>query len=82
MDWTRKNPFVRALREKLKRFRITDTTFDMADEMTPASAVLGEPLPEWKHTGRQIITIKLFGYWKEKPKPALPPAQEEAHADN
>ena len=81
MDWTRKNPFIRFLREKLKRFRITDSSFDMADEMTPASAVQGEPLEEWKHTGWQVITIKLFGYWRAKEKPELPPEEVSAGAE-
>ena len=72
MDWTRKNPFIRALRSQLKRFRVVAIQFDMAEEMKP-NVTTDEPLREWGHTGRTVVTIKIFGYWREKPVPVLPP---------
>lgn len=66
MDWMRKNPFIRSLRQQLKRFKITAFQFDEAAEMKPEiTENEGAPLKEWQQTGRTVITIKLFGYWRQ-----------------
>ncbi len=58
--WLRKNNFIRDLREFLHNFKICEITREIHDE-----AYFNDQ-GELYHSGRQIITIRLAGYWKGK----------------
>ncbi len=59
-NWLRKNNFIRDLREFLHHFKICEITREISDES------YFNTQGELYHSGRQIITIKLTGYWKGK----------------
>ncbi len=60
INWLRKNHFIKDLRVFLHNFKICEITREIHDE-----AYFNEQ-GELYHSGRQIITIKLTGYWKGK----------------
>jgi hypothetical protein len=62
-DWTRKNAFVRRLREMLKGFRILAADIEHYDEVAPTDETLGRlhGVPR----GRGVVIIKLKGTWRK-----------------
>jgi hypothetical protein len=63
VDWTRKNAFIRKLREMLKGFRIVGVEINLYNEVAPTDGTLGG-LPGVP-TGRAVVEIKLKGTWRK-----------------
>lgn len=61
-DWMRKNPLLKLFRQSLHQYRIEAMTIDMSAEMTDTGAPGVYELPNFKYTGREIVTIRLFGW--------------------
>ncbi len=58
--WLRKNSFIKDLRNFLHSFKICEITREVTDEAS------FNDKGELARSGRQIITIKLIGYWRGK----------------
>lgn len=63
-DWTRKNAFVRRLREMLKGFRILEVKIDRYREVAPPDETLGG-MPGVAVPGRGVVIITLKGNWRK-----------------
>jgi len=57
IPWLRKNHFIKDLREQLHKFKIVEISTEISDEARFLDGGV-------HHTGRQVITIRLTGYWK------------------
>lgn len=86
MSWIRKNAFIRTLRRHLGPFRLETYTIGVARECYPRHpGDIRLDGQEWAETGRTVITIRLFGYWRGKRKAmavaAFAPRSEDMGSD-
>lgn len=64
IEWKRKNNFIREIRRFLKRFRIVEVKSECFGEMHEIEIPTGGT--RQAATGRDVVIIRLTGYWRDK----------------